>query len=62
MTGLRLAEFETSLEDGLTDFGRQNPTINRAARQRAIGGGHPFDLTQGPGVADGGLVAALSDP
>ena len=46
MTGLRLTEFDACLEDVLPRFGAaETQRLTRAARQRAIGGGHPFDLT-----------------
>ena len=46
MTGLRLAEFDDLLTDVLPRFGAaETARLTRAARQRAIGGGHPFDLT-----------------
>ena len=46
MTGLRLTEFDVCLEDVLPFFGAaETQRLTRAARQRAIGGGHPFDLT-----------------
>ena len=46
MTGLRLAEFDDLLSDVLLRFGAaETERLTRAERQRAIGGGHPFDLT-----------------
>ena len=46
MTGLRLAEFDARLDDVLLRFGAvETQRLTRAARQRAIGGGHPFELT-----------------
>ena len=46
MTGLRLAEFDALLDDVLPRFGAvETQRLTRAARQRAIGGGHPFELT-----------------
>ena len=46
MTGLRLAEFADLLTDVLPRFGAaETERLTRAERQRAIGGGHPFDLT-----------------
>ena len=46
MTGLRLAEFDGLLTDVLPRFGAaETARLTRAERQRAIGGGHPFDLT-----------------
>lgn len=45
MTGLRLAEFDALLEDVLPRFGTaETQRLSRAARRRAIGGGHPFAL------------------
>lgn len=45
MTGLRLAEFEDLLTDIVPRFGAaETARLTRAERQRAIGGGHPFDL------------------
>ena len=46
MTGLRLAEFDDLLTNVLPRFGAaETERLTRAERQRAIGGGHPFDLT-----------------
>ena len=46
MTGLHLTEFDALLEDVLPRFGAaETQRLTRAERQRAIGGGHPFDLT-----------------
>ena len=46
MTGLRLAEFDALLADVLPRFGAaETERLSRAVRRRAIGGGHPFDLT-----------------
>jgi hypothetical protein len=42
LTGLRLAEFDELLENVLPRFGTaETQRLSRAARRRAIGGGHP---------------------
>lgn len=45
MTGLRAAEFEQLVEDVLPRFAEaEAQRLSRPDRQRAIGGGHPFEL------------------
>jgi hypothetical protein len=45
MTGLRVAEFDQLVEDILPAYDQAEvKRLSRANRQRAIGGGHPFDL------------------
>ena len=51
MTGLRLAEFDALLEDVLPRFGTaETQRLSGAARCRALGGGHPFELAPGDQV------------
>lgn len=46
MTGLRLAEFDELLEDVLPRYAEAEvQRLSRPDRQRAIGGGHPFELS-----------------
>lgn len=46
MTGLRVQEFEDLLNDVGEGYGQaEHKRLSRAKRQRAIGGGHPFELT-----------------
>jgi hypothetical protein len=45
MTGLRVAEFNPLVEDVLSSYDEAEvKRLSRANRQRAIGGGHPFEL------------------
>jgi hypothetical protein len=45
MTGLRLAEFDTLLEDMLPRYAAsERARLQRPARRRKMGGGHPFEL------------------
>lgn len=45
MTGLRVAEFNQLVEDVLPSYEQAElKRLSRAKRQRAIGGGHPFEL------------------
>jgi len=45
MTGLRVQEFEDLLNDVAEVYGAaEEKRLSRATRQRAIGGGHPFEL------------------
>jgi hypothetical protein len=45
VTGLRVAEFEQLVKDVLPQYGEaEQARLERAERQRAMGGGHPFEL------------------
>jgi len=45
VTGLRVAEFDQLVKDVLPKYGEaEQARLERAERQRAMGGGHPFEL------------------